>query len=258
MNCSECHDFIDAYLDNELGVAEVILVEEHLRDCARCKQLLESRKFVGAMLDNPELRYETPDYLYGKIQSALPAASLSARDRAVRKPLISQFFVPLALAAALAVVLGLVFLYRGARLDRSHENTLAEDVVSSHIRSLLATHLLDVPSSDQHTVKPWFDGKLKFAPPVEDFSDHGFRLIGGRLDYLNGQDVAAVVYQRNKHFINLFIWPSESVRSISAQSFARNGYNVLHWARAGFEFWAVSDVNEKDLRAFADLEMKRG
>ena len=258
MNCQECHDFIDAYLDNELSVAEVILLEKHLRDCAECQQLLESRKVVGALLDNPQLRFEIPDYLYSKIQSALPPASVSAKDRTGRKPAISWFFsVPLALAAALAIVLGLAVLYLGTRLGRSRDNVLAEEVISSHVRSLLATHLLDVPSTDQHTVKPWFDGKLKFSPPVEDFSDHGFRLIGGRLDYLNGQDVAAVVYQRNKHFINLFIWASESVHTAPAQSFAKDGYNVLHWARDGFEFWAVSDVNERDLRVFGDLEMKR-
>lgn len=257
MNCRECHDFIDAYIDNELDVAELILVEQHLRDCAQCKQLLETRKVVGALLDNPQLRFEVPDYLFDKIQSALPASPSSAKDRPGRKPVVAWFSVPLALAAAFAVVLGLVFLYLGTRLDRSRGNSLAEEVISSHVRSLLATHLLDVPSTDQHTVKPWFDGKLKFSPPVEDFTDHGFRLIGGRLDYLNGRDVAAVVYQRNKHVINLFIWASESVHTAAAQGFAKDGYNVLHWARDGFEFWAVSDVNERDLKAFADLEMKR-
>jgi anti-sigma factor RsiW len=122
---------------------------------------------------------------------------------------------------------------------------------------LLATHLLDVPSTDQHTVKPWFAGKLKFSPPVRDFADNGFRLIGGRLDIIDGREVAAVVYQRNKHVINMFIWPSESNRSTAAQSYTKDGYNLVHWARDGFEFWLVSDVNAQDLRDFADLEMRR-
>ena len=152
---------------------------------------------------------------------------------------------------------GLVFLYQRTTLDRTRDNALAEEVISSHVRSLLATHLLDVPSTDQHTVKPWFDGKLKFSPPVQDFADRGFRLIGGRLDYVNGREVAALVYQRNKHFINLFIWPSESDRDAAAQSFAKDGYHVLHWVRDGFEFWAVSDVIDGDLRGFADLEIKQ-
>jgi len=122
---------------------------------------------------------------------------------------------------------------------------------------LLATHLLDVASSDQHTVKPWFDGKLKFSPPVQDFTTQGFPLMGGRLDYINGREVAALVYHRNKHIINLFIAPSEFGRTEAVQSFAKDGYNVLHWDRGGFEFWAVSDVNAGELRAFADLAMSQ-
>src|SRR6266481_5765049 len=251
MNCQECHDFIDPYIANELDVAAAILVKQHLRDCPHCQPLLESRKAVRALLDNPELQFEVPDSLRRKIESALPAATSSAKRRSGTRSVIPWFSVPLALAAAFAVVLGLVFLNQGKILDRSRGNALVEEVVSSHVRSLLATHLLDVPSTDQHTVKPWFDGKLKFSPPVQDFADHGFRLIGGRLDYLNGREVAALVYQRNKHIVNLFIWPSESGGSTAGQSFVKDGYNVLHWEHDGFEFWAVSDVNAVDLRAFA-------
>jgi anti-sigma factor RsiW len=257
MNCRECHDFIDAYIDNELDVATAILVKQHLRDCFQCQHLLESRKFVGALLKNPQVPFEVPDSLRGKIQSALPPAGSRAKRGSDSRSAIAWFSVPLALAAAFAVVLGLVFLYQGTTLNRSRGNALANEVMSSHLRSLLATHLLDVPSTDQHTVKPWFDGKLKFSPPVQDFSEHGFRLIGGRLDYLNGREVAALVYQRNKHIVNLFIWPSESGGSTAGQSFVKDGYNVLHWEHDGFEFWAVSDVNAVDLRAFASLEMQQ-
>ena len=257
MNCQECHDFIDPYIDNELDVAAAILVKQHLRDCPQCQPLLESRKALRALLSNPQIQFEVPDSLRRRIQSALPAATSSARQRFGGRSVIPWFSVPLALAAAFAVVLGLVFLNQGKILDRSRGNALVEEVVSSHVRSLLATHLLDVPSTDQHTVKPWFDGKLKFSPPVLDFADHGFRLIGGRLDYINGREVAALVYQRNKHIINLFIFPSEAGRTEAAQSFEKDGYNVLHWDRDGFEFWAVSDVNAGDLRAFADLEMRQ-
>jgi anti-sigma factor RsiW len=257
MNCQECHDFIDPYIDNELDVAAAILVKQHLRDCSQCQPLLESRKALRALLSNPQIQFEVPDSLRRKIQSALPAATSSARQRPGGRSVIPWFTVPLALAAAFAVVLGLVFLNQGKILDRSRGNALVEEVVSSHVRSLLATHLLDVPSTDQHTVKPWFDGKLKFSPPVLDFTTHGFRLIGGRLDYINGREVAALVYQRNKHIINLFILPSEAGSTEAVQSFAKDGFNVLHWDRDGFEFWAVSDVNAGDLRAFADLEMKQ-
>jgi anti-sigma factor RsiW len=204
MNCQECHDYIDAYVDNELDIASTILVKQQSRT-----------RFV-----------------------------------------IPWFSIPLAFAATIAVMLGLAFLNQGGVFDRSHGSSIAEDVISSHVRSLLATHLFDVPSTDQHTVKPWFDGKLKFSPPVHDFAEHGFRLTGGRLDYLNGREVAALVYQRRLHIINLFIWPSESSRNIVATSFSKDGYNVLHWAHEGFEFWAVSDVNAEDMRAFADLELQ--
>jgi anti-sigma factor RsiW len=257
MNCQECHDFIDPYIDNELDVSAAILVKQHLRLCSRCQQLLESRKALGALLNNPQLQFAVSDSLRRKIQSALPAATSSARPRADGRPVNPWFIVPFALAAALAVVFGLLFLNQRGMLDRSGASALVEEVISGHVRSLLATHLLDVPSTDQHTVKPWFNGKLKFSPPVQDFTTQGFRLIGGRLDFLNGREVAALVYQRNKHIINLFIAPAESSRAEAVHSFTKDGYNVLHWDRGGFEFWAVSDVNAGDLRAFADLEIKQ-
>jgi anti-sigma factor RsiW len=257
MNCQECHDFIDPYVDNELDVAAAILVKQHLRDCSQCQELLEARKALRAVLNNPHLQFELPDSLPRKIQSALPAAVANARQRSGERPVIAWFAVPLALAAALAVVFGLLFLNQTGMFDRSGRNSLVQEVISGHVRSLLATHLLDVPSTDQHTVKPWFNGKLKFSPPVRDFTTQGFRLIGGRLDYVNGREVAALVYQRNKHIINLFIAPSESGRTEAVQSFAKDGYNLLHWDGNGFEFWAVSDVNAGDLNAFADLQMKQ-
>ena len=257
MNCQECEDYIDAYIDNELEVAATILVKQHLRGCSRCQQLLEARKAVGSLLGNPQVRFEVPDSLPGKIQSVLPASRSDAKQRSGSWFVIPWFSVPLAMAATIAVMLSLVFLNQGWIFDRSRANALAEEVVSSHVRSLLATHLFDVPSTDQHTVKPWFDGKLKFAPPVHDFSERGFRLTGGRLDYFNGREVAALVYQRNKHIINLFIWPSESGRNTAAETFTKDGYNVSHWERGGFAFWAVSDVNAEDLRAFAGLEMEQ-
>jgi anti-sigma factor RsiW len=257
MNCQECYDYIDAYIDNELDVAAAIVVKQHLRDCSRCQQLLEARKAVGALLDNPQVRFEAPDSLLAKIQSVLPASRSDVKRRSGSRFFIPWFTVPLALAATIAVMLGLVFLNQGGMVDRSRGNALAQDVISSHVRSLLATHLLDVPSTDQHTVKPWFDGKLKFSPPVRDFADQGFRLIGGRLDYINRREVAALVYQRRLHIINLFIWPLESSRNTAAESFTKDGYNVSHWDRDGFAFWAVSDVNAEDLRAFAGLESQQ-
>ena len=128
-----------------------------------------------------------------------------------------------------------------------------QPLVSDHVRSLLATHLVDVASSDQHTVKPWFDGKIDFAPEVRDLSEEGFPLIGGRLDYLDGKTVVALVYHRNKHPINVFIMPATTDRGTSPSAVTRRGYNVLSWTHNEMKYWAVSDLNETELRQFTEL-----
>jgi anti-sigma factor RsiW len=130
---------------------------------------------------------------------------------------------------------------------------LATQLIASHVRSLMANHLTDVASSDQHTVKPWLDAKLDFAAPVVDLSGQGFPLIGGRLDYLDNHSVAALVYQRRKHFINLFVWPRKPEDSKSEKMVAREGYHLLHWVDGDFNYWAVSDVSVGDLQSFKQL-----
>src|SRR5206468_11378778 len=127
---------------------------------------------------------------------------------------------------------------------------LATQLIASHVRSLMADHLTDVASSDQHTVKPWLDAKLDFAPPVVDLSSEGFPLIGGRLDYLDNRPVAALVYGRRKHFINLFVWPAASHAAKVPKTITREGYQLLHWADSDFNYWTVSDVNVNDLQLF--------
>lgn len=259
MNCEECREFIDAYIDNELDATATIVVRRHLRECAACTQFLEARKGLHALLAKPELSFEVPDSLRTRVLSALPVAPAKPKghsDRSRKRIVIPWFSVPLALAAVLAIVFGLALLKSGWIPGRPGDRTLVAQVISGHVRSLLATHLLDVVSTDQHTVKPWFAGKLEFSPPVQDFAQRGFDLIGGRLDYLNNREVAVLVYRRNKHIINLFIWPLNPGHTGPVQGFSENGYNVLHWERSGFSFWAVSDVRMEDLRAFADLEMQ--
>src|SRR5205085_12170745 len=159
----------------------------------------------------------------------------------------------LALAAAIifAAIIALTLL---PRLQRSPaDQFLATQLIASHVRSLMASHLTDVTSSDQHTVKPWLDAKLDFAPPVVDLSQQGFPLVGGRLDYLDNRPVAAMVYQRRKHFINLFVWPTGAGAAKTMKTISRQGYQLLHWLDSEFNYWAVSDISERELQEFKQL-----
>jgi len=163
-------------------------------------------------------------------------------------------WLPAGVALAFVLLMAVVLWEVVPGLRPSADEVLAQEIVSNHVRSLqLDSHRTDVISADQHTVKPWFDGKLDFAPPVKDFSSQGFPLIGGRLDYLNNRAVAALIYQRQKHYINLYIWPAEQNKSISEVSVKRQGYNLLHWANSGMNYWAISDLNTVELHEFSRL-----
>jgi len=165
---------------------------------------------------------------------------------------LSRWF---AAAAAIAIVATTAWLALRSVGGRSNE-LLASEVTSAHVRSLMAEHLWDVKSTDQHTVKPWFDGKVDFAPEVRDFKAESYALEGGRLDYLASRPVAALVYRHEKHYINLFIWPAAGQADQGESITTQQGYVLIHWIRSGMNYWAVSDMSESGLRHFASLVEK--
>ena len=174
-------------------------------------------------------------------------------DAARRSVLFEMPWTWLALAAAIVLAAFIASSLLPRLQQPGADQFLATQLIASHVRSLMADHLTDVASSDQHTVKPWLDAKLDFAAPVTDLAGQGFPLIGGRLDYLDNHSVAALVYQRRKHFINLFIWPTTSGAAKAQKVVTREGYHLVHWTDADFNYWAVSDVSEGDLQTFKSL-----
>jgi anti-sigma factor (TIGR02949 family) len=232
--CDQVARDLDAYMDGELAADSTAAIRDHLDACAPCRQRLADREALGRLIRSVPL-YEAPARLRARVAGQTPR-TWSAR------PLLAW-----AAAAVLAVsVAGALTFVRSTTM----RGDAADDVVNGHVRSLMAEHLFDVRSTDQHTVKPWFLGKLDFSPPVVDLAAAGFPLVGGRLEYIAGQPAAALVYQRQKHTINVFVWP-ESGASSGVTERAIRGFHVRHWVRDGMSFWAVSDLNDAELTEFA-------
>jgi mycothiol system anti-sigma-R factor len=265
VNCEEIKNLMDAYLDGELDPVTSQKVEEHLRDCPKCGQAYEVETAMAHAISQAAPYYKAPPELRERIQSSLrneigakatrngTRGSQVMRTRKQPEPRATLFGMPwnwLALAAAIALAAIVASSFLSRLRQPGADQFLATQLIASHIRSLMADHLTDVASSDQHTVKPWLDTKLDFAPPVVDLSSEGFPLIGGRLDYLDNRPVAALVYGRRKHFINLFVWPVASDEPKAPKTITREGYQLLHWADLDFNYWAVSDVNLDDLQLF--------
>src|SRR6266496_4153534 len=268
MNCEQATELMDGYLDGELDPVTSQAIEQHLRDCHNCEQAYKAHTALSHAISRGAPYYKAPTGLRERIQSSLreeiaeqPARTVAADARpqsATKQPEPRSIFFGtswnwLALAAAIifAAIIAWNLLPGLQRSDA--EQFLASQLIASHVRSLMANHLADVASSDQHTVKPWLDAKLDFAAPVVDLSSEGFPLIGGRLDYLDNHPAAALIYQRRKHFINLFIWPTKPGASETTKTMTRQGYNLLHWVDPDFNYWAVSDVNDSELQTFKQL-----
>jgi anti-sigma factor RsiW len=253
MSCELRRRYVPGYLDGELDLVRTIEMEAHLKGCPDCAQELESLKALRTALQGSSLAYAAPAALRERIQSSLRASSgADVHESKFKWP--SFHFWQLAGAFALLALISISGWQWTARFRTpSSDQRIAAEVFSSHVRSLEGNHLMDVISTDQHTVKPWFDGKLDFSPPVEDLASDGFPLVGGRLDYLEGREVAALIYQRRKHLINVFVWPDAAGLSAAGAVESRQGYNIMRWSRGGFQFWAVSDVAAPDLTQFVRL-----
>ena len=264
MACAENETLLHAYLDGELDLMSTLRFEAHLKECDACAAEHQSAQTLRAAIQSPELYFKAPGGLAGRVRLALEQSEAGTPNRRApveafprrpetlrpeRAPRTRLAWAVGGLAAAAVVVVAAVL---GSIVSgRSGDALLAREVLSSHVRSLQASHLADVLSSDQHTVKPWFNGKLDFSPPVKDFTAQGFPLIGGRLDYLAGRPVAAIVYQRRKHVINLFVWPLAGEHALKAQE--QQGYHLLRWTEGGMTYWAASDLGWDELKEFVGL-----
>jgi anti-sigma factor RsiW len=240
MNCEQTDSVLHCYFDNELDALGAAHFERHLEHCSECLGQLAALKALRSKIDLAQLYQRTPGPLRKKViasvRSPSPVFGLPPR----------RLWGSLAAAASLLLVSYVSWHAVSLLRVDNYETVLAAEAVDAHLRSLQPGHLVDVVSSDQHTVKPWFDGKLDFSPPVRDFADQGFPLRGGRLDVINGRAVAALVYGRRKHIVSVFIWPTNEPNE-APRAGSRQGYHWLEWRQGGVELCMVSDVAASDL-----------
>lgn len=246
MSCEQGNALLHAYLDGELDAGRAADFERHLGGCVDCAAALDAQKTLRSALGRADLYARAPAALRQRVGKQLGARTEPVAPRAM----------PAWRWLAVAAILLLVFFTAWRLLPRGGDfggdSALTAQVLDAHLRSLQPGHLTDVASSDQHAVKPWFDGRIDFAPPVRDFSAEGFPLAGGRLDVIGGRTVAALVYGRRKHFVNVFLWP-DSTGGSREQAGSLKGYNWIRWHAGSFQMWAVSDVAPADLEELRRL-----
>ena len=253
MNCAECETLLHALIDGELDAGHSREIEAHVATCAGCTEKFNAFRAMREAMVAADLKEKAPPHLRSRIEAMLPlppeqSAAPSARPGKFLVPSRRSFFGGFAIGTALSAAIAATVVLTVFGNDRGQ--TIADEVVSAHIRSLQPGHLIDVETSDQHTVKPWFDGKVDVAPPVIDLTAEGFTLLGGRLDYIDGEPVASVVYKRRKHVINLFVAQRLGAAHGNVTDRTIQGYNVRHWSAGGLDFWAVSDLDATELDEF--------
>jgi anti-sigma factor RsiW len=243
MNCAESRLLLHAYPDGELDLVRSLELEKHVQTCAACAAEQQGLAALRAALRSAPLAYSAPPSLRRKLRE-----SVGSPDEKAPRPWALGLWQLAASAMALAVLL--LILRPAGNSDR---DVLANEVIANHVRSLMPGHLTDVVSSDQHTVKPWFNGKLDFSPDVKDFAAEGFPLVGGRLDYLDGRTVSALVYRHNQHVINVFVWPANRRDTGKTTREDRHGYHLIDRDVNGLCYFMVSDLNPIELSQLADL-----
>ena len=249
MTCEDARPLLDAHVDRELDLATDREVTRHVSECERCAREVESIRALKQALGE-SVRARAPQVLRRRIVDALGDSAVADRTRVTRAARWLPRSSAIAIPAAIAAVLALLLMPRMFRVDQG--DFLVREVVAAHVRSTQVDHLTDVASSDRHTVKPWFAGKIDFSPPVRDFQAETFKLVGGRVDYLDDRPVAALVYQHGPHLINVFVWPSEGSERIPSL-LTRGGYNLDHFSHAGMNYWIVSDVGVDEMQKLAAL-----
>lgn len=250
MQCPDCRALLDAFLDNELPERERDTVREHLAGCADCSRELAVLERGSSLAQEHLVHYQAPDVLKARIASAIAGARASSGDTPPARARPRRWW-RLAAAGLLIALASGGLTYAVVRAGRP-SHTLADEVLASHIRSLMPGHLTDVQSTNEHNVKPWFDGRVNLSPKVPALDSAGFPLVGGRLDYLDGRVVAVVVYARRQHLINVDAWPEHGPNEEPATTDAQ-GYHLVHWRSDNVEYWAVSDVESSELSRFVSL-----
>lgn len=241
--CVDQELLLGALIDNELDAANAALVEAHASRCEGCREELERLTALQILLRRDGVRRALPDQLAARID-ALPELT----PKPARRHWLPGWLAP-GLGGALAASLAMVML-----TIPSTSAGLDEQLVSSHVRSLQPGHLMDVQTTNQHIVKPWFNGRIDFAPPVPELADQGFPLAGGRLDSIEGKTVAAIVYHRRLHTVNVYVWPAPDA---SGRSLVKDGFAIEEWSRAGLRYAAISDIPASEVKQFAKLFVAR-
>jgi anti-sigma factor RsiW len=274
--CDDNARLLNGYIDGELDLVRSLEIEEHLKSCQECARELWNQQTLRKAFRSSNLHERAPKGLADRIRASIAQqcanANVSESTQQVQAAEASPRVVAEAqkaplpvvtakratwnwLAVAAAILLAVLLTWRilPGLAGRGNSQLLAQELVSSHIRSLQPDHLFDVQSTDQHTVKPWFDGKLDFSPPVRDLREEGFPLVGGRLDYVDHRAVAALVYRRDQHLINVFVWPEDKQTDDELSTKSLQGYNMIFWEHGGMYLCAVSDLSAGQLQEFAQL-----